>query len=61
MTDRVAELEARVQRMEDREAIHALFMRYRQCLDALREPFGLPGRIFRAGSRTVMNETPISA
>jgi hypothetical protein len=35
--------------------------RYRQCLDALREPFGLPGRIFRAGSRTVMNETPISA
>lgn len=33
MTDRLADLEARVQRMEDREAIHALFMRYRQCLD----------------------------
>lgn len=29
--------------------------RYRQCLDALRIPFGLPGRIFRAGSRTEMN------
>jgi hypothetical protein len=28
---------------------------YRQCLDALRAPFGLPGRIFRAGSRTEMN------
>jgi uncharacterized protein (TIGR02246 family) len=33
MTDRLAELETRVQRLEDREAIHALFMRYRQCLD----------------------------
>lgn len=33
MTDRMAELEARIQRMEDREAIHGLFMRYRQCLD----------------------------
>ena len=33
MTDTPAELEARVQRLEDREAIHALFMRYRQCLD----------------------------
>jgi uncharacterized protein (TIGR02246 family) len=33
MTDRVAALEARMQRLEDREAIHALFMRYRQCLD----------------------------
>jgi uncharacterized protein (TIGR02246 family) len=33
MSDRLAELEARVQRIEDRDAIHALFMRYRQCLD----------------------------
>jgi uncharacterized protein (TIGR02246 family) len=33
MTDRLAELEARVQRIEDREAISALFMAYRQCLD----------------------------
>ena len=33
MTDRLAELESRVQRIEDREAIHGLFMRYRQCLD----------------------------
>ena len=33
MTDRLAELEARVQRIEDREAIYALFMRYRECLD----------------------------
>jgi uncharacterized protein (TIGR02246 family) len=33
MADRLDELEARVKRMEDREAIHALFMRYRQCLD----------------------------
>jgi uncharacterized protein (TIGR02246 family) len=33
MTDRLIELEARVQRLEDREAIHALFMRYRECLD----------------------------
>jgi uncharacterized protein (TIGR02246 family) len=33
MSDELAELEARVQRMEDREAIHGLFMRYRQCLD----------------------------
>jgi uncharacterized protein (TIGR02246 family) len=33
MTDRLAELEARVQRIEDREAIHGLFMRYRECLD----------------------------
>jgi len=32
MTD-LTELAARVQRLEDREAIHALFMRYRQCLD----------------------------
>ena len=29
--------------------------RYRQCLDALRHPFGLPGRIFRAASRTELN------
>ena len=28
---------------------------YRQCLDALRGPFGLPGRIFRAASRDEMN------
>ena len=34
---------------------------YRQCLDVLRGPFGLPGRIFRAASRTEMKETPISA
>jgi uncharacterized protein (TIGR02246 family) len=33
MTDRLAELEARVQRLEDREEIHALFMRYREYLD----------------------------
>src|SRR5262245_52958863 len=33
MTDRLADLEARVQRLEDREAIHGLFMHYRQCLD----------------------------
>jgi uncharacterized protein (TIGR02246 family) len=33
MTDRLAELEARVRRLEDREAIEALFTRYRQCLD----------------------------
>jgi len=33
MDERLTELEARVQRLEDREAIHALFMRYRQCLD----------------------------
>jgi uncharacterized protein (TIGR02246 family) len=33
MTDRLAELEARVQRIEDREAINALFMAYRKCLD----------------------------
>jgi uncharacterized protein (TIGR02246 family) len=33
MTDQLAELQARVQRIEDREAIHGLFMRYRQCLD----------------------------
>ena len=33
MSDRLVELEARVQRLEDREAIHGLFMRYRQCLD----------------------------
>jgi uncharacterized protein (TIGR02246 family) len=33
MTDRLALLEARIQRVEDREAIQALFMRYRQCLD----------------------------
>ena len=33
MTDRLGELEARVQRLEDREAIHGLFMRYRECLD----------------------------
>ncbi len=33
MKDKLAELEARVQRMEDREAIHMLSMRYRQCLD----------------------------
>ena len=33
MTDQLAALEARVQRIEDREAIHGLFMRYRECLD----------------------------
>jgi uncharacterized protein (TIGR02246 family) len=33
MSDRLAELEARVRGLEDREAIHALFMRYRECLD----------------------------
>jgi uncharacterized protein (TIGR02246 family) len=33
MTDQLASLEARVRRLEDREAIHALFMRYRECLD----------------------------
>lgn len=33
MTDRLDRLEARLQRLEDREAIHALFMRYRECLD----------------------------
>jgi len=33
MKDRLTELEARVQRMEDREAVQMLFMRYRQCLD----------------------------
>ena len=33
MSDRLAELEARIQRLEDTEAIHALFMRYRECLD----------------------------
>ena len=33
MTDRLDELEARVQRLEDREAINGLFMRYRECLD----------------------------
>lgn len=33
MTDRLDELEARVRRLEDREAIHGLFMRYRECLD----------------------------
>jgi uncharacterized protein (TIGR02246 family) len=33
MTDEWAALEARVRRLEDREAIHALFMRYRHCLD----------------------------
>jgi uncharacterized protein (TIGR02246 family) len=33
MTDRLAELEARVQRIEDRDAIFTLFMRYRECLD----------------------------
>jgi uncharacterized protein (TIGR02246 family) len=33
MTDRLADLEARVQRIEDREAIQMLFMRYRECLD----------------------------
>jgi len=32
MTD-LTELANRVQRLEDREAIHGLFMRYRQCLD----------------------------
>jgi uncharacterized protein (TIGR02246 family) len=32
MTD-LTELAARVQRLEDREAIHGLFMRYRECLD----------------------------
>jgi uncharacterized protein (TIGR02246 family) len=33
MTDQLAAIEARVQRLEDREAIHGLFMRYRECLD----------------------------
>jgi uncharacterized protein (TIGR02246 family) len=33
MTDPLNALEARVQRLEDREAISALFMRYRHCLD----------------------------
>jgi len=33
MTDRFDELDTRLRRLEDREAIHALFMRYRQCLD----------------------------
>jgi uncharacterized protein (TIGR02246 family) len=33
MTDPFNALDARVQRLEDREAISALFMRYRQCLD----------------------------
>jgi uncharacterized protein (TIGR02246 family) len=31
--DRLAALEARLQRLEDREAIQGLFMRYRECLD----------------------------
>ena len=31
--DRLAALEARVQRLEDSEAINGLFMRYRECLD----------------------------
>src|ERR1043165_3797864 len=29
----MSDLEARVRKLEDREAIHGLFMRYRQCLD----------------------------
>src|SRR2546421_149104 len=33
MTDQLAALEARVRRLEDREQINALFMRYRECLD----------------------------
>jgi uncharacterized protein (TIGR02246 family) len=33
MDDRMTALEARLQRIEDREAIHTLCMRYRQCLD----------------------------
>jgi uncharacterized protein (TIGR02246 family) len=33
MTDRLTELEERVQRIEDRDAISALFMAYRECLD----------------------------
>jgi uncharacterized protein (TIGR02246 family) len=33
MTGASVDLEARVQRLEDREAIHTLFMRYRRCLD----------------------------
>ena len=33
MTDAISALEGRVQRLEDREAIGALFMRYRHCLD----------------------------
>jgi uncharacterized protein (TIGR02246 family) len=33
MSDRLADLEARLRRLEDREAIQALFMRYRECLD----------------------------
>ena len=33
MTDSLSALEQRVQRLEDREAICALFMRYRHCLD----------------------------
>ena len=33
MTDAISALEARVQRLEDRDAIGTLFMRYRHCLD----------------------------
>jgi uncharacterized protein (TIGR02246 family) len=44
MSDRLTELEDRVQRLEDREAIHALFMRYRQCLDE--KDFGGYARLF---------------
>lgn len=33
MTDTLSALEARVQRLEDRDAINTLFMRYRHCLD----------------------------
>jgi uncharacterized protein (TIGR02246 family) len=54
MTDRLAELEARVQRMEDRDAIFALFMRYRECLDekdfsGYAALFGMDGEFVAAG------------
>ena len=49
MTDRLAELEARVQRVEDREAIHGLFMRYRECLDE--KDFSGYAALFASGRR----------
>ena len=49
MTDRLAELEARVQRVEDREAIHGLFMRYRECLDE--KDFSGYASLFASGRR----------
>jgi uncharacterized protein (TIGR02246 family) len=51
MTERLAELEARVQRVEDREAIHTLFMRYRQCLDE--KDFSGYAGLFAAGGEFV--------